>query len=188
MASADIASVLAGHETILYSLYNYGPELGEVMTTMSESSALRIWNRLKGTATGRWLFTRIVCFKAPYFNSISPLFVELQTGRAVVSMRIRRKVKNHIGTVHAIAMANLCEIAAGTLTEASVPQDMRWIPKSMNIAYLGKAATAVTATAELPPVVSGDALDAVVSVDVCDTNGAIVVHADITMYVSPRKQ
>ena len=156
--------------------------------TMTESYALRAWNRLKGTAISRWLFTRFVCYRAPYFSSISPLFVELESGRAVVTMRKRRKVKNHIGTVHAIAMANLCEIAAGTLTEASIPQDMRWIPKCMNIDYLGKAATNVTATAELPPVPSGEALDAVVSVDVRDTSGGIVVHADITMYVSPRRQ
>ena len=154
----------------------------------SASFALRAWNRSKGTVIGRWLFTRLVCHKAPYFSSISPLFVELESGRAVVTMRKRRKVKNLIGTVHAIAMANLCEIAAGTLTEASIPLDMRWIPKSMNIDYLGKAATAVTATAVLPPVPSGDALDAVVSVDVRDTNGAVVVHADITMYVSPRRR
>lgn len=150
--------------------------------------ALRVWNRLQGSAVGRWLFTRIVCFKAPYFSSISPLFIELRPGHAVVTMRKRRKVQNHIGTVHAIAMANLCEIAAGTLTEASIPLDMRWIPKSMHIQYLGKAATAVTATADLPPVPSGEPFDAVVAVDVRDTNGTIVVHADITMYVSPRKQ
>jgi hypothetical protein len=109
--------------------------------------ALRAWRRLNGTIFGRWIFTRIICFKAPYFGSISPLFVELEPGRAIVTMRKRRKVKNHIGTIHAIAMANLCEIAAGTLTEVSIPQDMRWIPRGMNIQYLGKAATIITAIA-----------------------------------------
>jgi len=104
----------------------------------------------------------------------------------VVTMRKRRKVKNHIGTVHAIAMANLCEIAAGTMTEVSIPRKMRWIPKSMDIEYLRKAASAVTATADLPPVRPGEKQDAVVAVDVRDKSGAIVVHADITMYVSPR--
>jgi acyl-coenzyme A thioesterase PaaI-like protein len=148
--------------------------------------ALRAWRRLNGTKFGRWIFSRIVCFKAPYFSSISPLFVELVPGHAVVTMRKRRKVSNHIGTIHAIAMANLCEIAAGTLTEVSIPQDMRWIPRGMNIQYLGKAATTITATADLPPVKPGEAVDAVVSVDVRDTNDTIVVHADITMYVTPR--
>jgi acyl-coenzyme A thioesterase PaaI-like protein len=153
--------------------------------TINTSLALRSWTRLNGTTFGRWVFTRIICFRAPYFGSISPMFVMLEPGRAVVTMRKCRKVKNHIGTIHAIAMANLCEIAAGTLTEVSIPQDMRWIPKGMSIQYLAKAATTITATADLPPVKSGEAVDAVVSVDVRDTNDTIVVHADITMYVTP---
>jgi acyl-coenzyme A thioesterase PaaI-like protein len=158
---------------------------GAVINT---SLALRLWTRLNGTALGRWAFTRIICFRAPYFGSISPLFVTLEPGHAVVTMRKRRKVKNHIGTIHAIAMANLCEIAAGTLTEVSIPPDLRWIPKGMNIQYLGKAATKISATAELPAVKPGEKQDAVVSVDVRDTSGTIVVHADITMYVAPRRQ
>ena len=155
---------------------------------INTSLALRLWTRLNGSAFGRWAFTRIICFRAPYFSSISPLFVTLEPGHAVVTMRKRRKVKNHIGTIHAIAMANLCEIAAGVLTEVSTPADMRWIPKGMIIQYLGKAATKISATAELPAVSSGEKQDAVVSVDVRDTSGTIVVHADITMYVTPRSQ
>ena len=38
------------------------------------SFALKAWNNLKGNVAGRWLFSRFVCFKAPYFASISPLF------------------------------------------------------------------------------------------------------------------
>lgn len=102
-------------------------------------------------------------------------------------MRKRRRVTNHIGTVHAIAMANLCELVAGTMTEASVPKSMRWIPKSMTIDYLAKAETDVRAEATLAPVREGEAQNAVVSVDVFDTAGKRVVHSDITMYVSPKK-
>lgn len=163
------------------------PDRVGVMVAVNESFALRTWNRLNATALGRWIYSRVVCYRAPYFSSISPLFVELRAGHAVVTMRKRRKVTNHIGTVHAIAMANLCEIAAGTMTEASIPQDMRWIPKGMTIQYLAKATTAVTATADLPAVSSGESQDAIVTVDVRDTSGTVVVHADITMYVSPRK-
>ena len=153
---------------------------------MSTSFALKTWRRLSGTATGRYLFSRIVCFKAPYFRSIKPVFDVLEPGRAEAHCRKRRSVTNHIGTVHAIAMANLCELAAGTMTEVSVPSSMRWIPKSMTIDYLSKAETDVRAEASLPPVREGEAQDAVVSVDVFDEGGERVVHADITMYVSPK--
>ena len=44
------------------------------------SFALKAWNNLKGNVAGRWLFSRFVCFKAPYFASISPLFERLEAG------------------------------------------------------------------------------------------------------------
>jgi acyl-coenzyme A thioesterase PaaI-like protein len=153
---------------------------------MAEPFALKTWRRLSGTAAGRWLFSRFVCFKAPYFRSIRPVFDILEPGRSAAHFRKRRRVTNHIGTVHAIAMANLCELVAGTMTEVSVPRSMRWIPRSMAIDYLGKAETDVRAEATLPPVAEGAAQDAVVSVDVFDDSGNRVAHADITMYVSPR--
>ncbi len=102
-------------------------------------------------------------------------------------MSKRWRVTNHIGTVHAIAIANLCEIAAGTMTEVSIPPGMRWIPKGMTIRYLAKAESGLTATAALPPISAGESQDAVVAVDVHDRDGNTVVHADITMNVSPKR-
>lgn len=155
---------------------------------MSESMILKSWRRLSGTSLGRRLFSRLVCFKAPYFHSIRPVFDALEPGHAAAHFRKRRRVTNHIGTVHAIAMANLCELVAGTATDASVPAGMRWIPRSMTIDYLGKAETDIRGEATLPAIREGETQDVVVSVDVFDTADQRVVHADITMYVSPRKR
>jgi len=150
------------------------------------SHALKAWDKLKDNKAGCWLFSRFVCFKAPYFASISPLFEQLDVGIAEVSLKKRRKVTNHIGTVHAIAMANLCEIAAGTMMEASIPSTMRWIPKGMTIQYLAKAKTNIRAKAVLPHIEYGAPQDVNIPVSVLDTDGKEVVHADITMYVSPK--
>lgn len=152
------------------------------------SAALAAWNRLQAKPLGKWLFSRAVCWKAPYFASISPRFEELRQGYARVSMRKRRAVTNHIGTVHAIAMCNLAEIAAGTLTEASIPPSMRWLPKGMQVDYLRKAATSVEAIATLPEVVEGPPHDVPVTVEVRDRAGEMVCKAVITMYVSPRRK
>jgi len=153
---------------------------------MNESAATKIWACLQGTAAGRWLFSRLVCWRAPYFASISPTFEELVPDRAVVSMRRWRRVTNHIGTIHAIAMANLCEIAAGTLAEITTPSRMRWIPKGMTIQYLAKASGRIRATASMRTPASGEVQDVVGGVDVHDQDHARVVHADITMYLSPQ--
>ena len=97
----------------------------------SEVQAMRLWRRLGGSGLGRWVFTRIVCLKAPYFASISPRLVRLEPGYCEAWLRQRRRVQNHIGTVHAIALCNLAELCAGLVTDVSIPRDMRWIPQDM---------------------------------------------------------
>lgn len=150
------------------------------------SAALAAWRRLESKPFGKTLFSRIVCWKAPYFASIGPRFEELRPGFARVSMRKRRAVTNHIGTVHAIAMCNLAELAAGTMTEISIPRDMRWLPKGMRVEYLRKADTDVEAVATVPEVASGDAREVPVTVEISDRARNVVCRATITMWVSPR--
>ena len=153
---------------------------------MSDSQALRSWKALSGSAPGRWLFSRMVCLKAPYFSSISPVFDVLEPGRAVAHIKKRRAVTNHIGTVHAIAMANLCELVAGTMTEVSVPRSMRWIPRGMKIEYLAKAGSNLTGESVMPAFREGESQDITVPVTVTDEQGLCVVRAEITMYLSSR--
>ena len=103
-------------------------------------------------------------------------------------MRKRRRVENHIRTVHALAMGNLCELAAGMVTEVTVPANRRWIPRGMTIEYLRKAETGVTATARLSKSEwTGGPESVGVPVSVVDESGTEVVRAVITMYVTPRK-
>ncbi|MEM9171459.1 MAG: hotdog fold domain-containing protein [Pseudomonadota bacterium] len=155
---------------------------------MSDNRVLNLWQRHASNAFGRWLFSRIVCLRAPYFGSIRPVFTQLQPGRAEARIKKRRPVTNHLGTVHAIAMANLCELVAGTGTEVSVPASMRWIPKGMTIEYLAKATTNVRAVATIPDLVVGQSQDIKTQVEVFDSNDTVVVRADITMYVSAKQR
>ncbi|MCC5810582.1 MAG: DUF4442 domain-containing protein [Ectothiorhodospiraceae bacterium] len=147
---------------------------------------LQLYRSLAGRPGGKWLFARAVCLRAPYFGSIRPRVLAMEPGRSRWSMRKRRAVHNHIGTVHALAMGNLCELAAGTLMECTVTPDQRWIPKGMDIRYLKKAETDVTAEATLAPELHGKTGDLPVNVDVTNTAGEIVAQATISMYVSER--
>lgn len=129
-----------------------------------------------------------MCSRAPYFGTIRPQFLELAPAVCRVSMRKRRGVENHIGTVHALAMGNLCELAAGMVTEVTIPTSLRWLPRGMTIEYLRKAETDVTATARLDKTEwTGQAENVAVPVSVVDTTGTEVVRAVITMYISPRR-
>jgi hypothetical protein len=98
-------------------------------------------------------------------------------------------VHNHIGTVHAIALCNLAELCAGVMTDASLPADMRWIPKGMTVAYLQKAHGTIRgiATPMIPIVSSSNGYDLPVNVDVLNHAGEKVFHAEIRMWLTPKK-
>lgn len=152
------------------------------------AQSLRMFRRLGGSAAGRWLFSRIICWKAPYFSSISPCIEVLEPGRCVVRLRQRRSIQNHIGTVHAIAMCNAAELAGGMATDASIPASMRWIPKGMSVRYLKKALGELRATARVQAPEDGAAAHELHAlVEVRNTADEIVFDADITMWVSPRR-
>ena len=146
-----------------------------------------VWRRLAPVPGGRWLFGRLVCRNAPYFATIRPAIAELRPGRCEVRMRKRRAVENHIRTVHAIAICNLAELAAGLVSDVTVPATHRWIPKGMTVEYLKKAATDLRAVAELDLLPAlGAKAEVPVYVTAFDGSGEAVFRATIRMWVSQR--
>ena len=151
------------------------------------ASVLAMWQSMNRRPLGAWFFSKAVCWKAPYFGSISPRFVLLEPGRCEAIIHDRRRVHNHIGTVHAIALCNLAELTAGVMTDASLPRGMRWIPKGMSVQYLKKATGTLrgVATPDIPLVASESGYDLPVSVGVFDSAGEKVFSAQIAMWLSP---
>lgn len=151
-----------------------------------DNSLLDLYRKITRWPCGHWLFSRAVCFKAPYFGSISPTITRLENGRCEARIKDRRAVHNHIGSVHAIALCNLAELCAGMMTDASLPKDMRWIPKGMTVSYLKRAkgsmhATATPATAIMSAT---ESYELPVKVDVLDDAGEKVFQAEIRMWLS----
>jgi len=107
-----------------------------------------------------------------------------------VRIRDRRRVHNHICTVHAIALCNLAELGAGVMTDATIPADMRWIPRGMAVEYLKKAIGTMhgVATPAAALTDAGGGQDWPVEVQVTDAAGETVFRARVTMWVSPRKR
>lgn len=152
------------------------------------ASPAELFQRAKRFPLGDRIFSRMVTLRAPYFATIKPRFLRLEPGHCEVSMRNRRAVHNHLGTVNAIAMCALCEIAAGTMMESSIPRGLRWIPRGMTVRYLGKAETDLVVTVTLPQTLrEGETVDVVLPARVRNTHGDVVMEADITMYVSPKR-
>lgn len=151
--------------------------------------ALKLFNQLKSYPGGKWVFSKAVSYVAPYFRTFSPYVEDLKHGFCEVHVKKRWGVTNHIGTVHAIAMCNAAELAAGVMTDVSIPKTHRWIPAGMTVKYVKKAQTNLTTVADgsnidwvNPP------RDLVVPVVVTDTRGDVVFTAAITMNVSLNKK
>ena len=159
------------------------------MTTSTSTYAA--WQRLSGAPGGSRLFSIAAMARVPYFASVLPHVVRMEPGLAEVRVPKWFFVYNHLHTVHAIASCNAAEVAMGMLMEATVPRSHRWIPKAMNVQYLGKATTSLLARAELDPpdftqVPDGQkGFEVVVPVSITDRSGHEVVHADITTWVTP---
>ncbi|MFJ3485596.1 hotdog fold domain-containing protein [Pseudomonas sp. NPDC090202] len=128
-------------------------------------------------------FSAMVCQMAPYFSTIHPTLQQLRPGYAEVVVGFRREITNHLGTVHAIALCNAAELVAGTMTDVSIPEGARWIPKGMSVEYLAKAKTDIRAVADGSDIDWSTPGDKVVPVDAFDTDGQKVFTARITMNV-----
>ena len=153
------------------------------------SRVLSLYRALERRPLGKWLFSRLVCFKAPYFAGIAPRIVELRPGRGEATIALRRRVTNHLGTVHAIALCNLAEFIGGLTTDASLPASMRWIPRGMQVEYLAKAVGTMraVATPAFAPHEAVEGYELPVDVEVGDPSGKPVFRARIAMWISARK-
>ena len=149
-------------------------------------NAAKLFDKLAKYPFGKQIFSIFAANKAPYFTTIHPTVQSLTETSCVVTFKKKRRVLNHIGTVHVIAICNACEMAFGFTMEAGLPRHLRWIPKAMTVRYLKKAATDLTATCNFPQIKTLTPGDHIVPVVVTDTNGQIVFEADITVYVTER--
>ena len=154
------------------------------------ADVLKIYRSLSRKPLGHWLFSRLICFKAPYFGSIGPPMVRLEPGRGEATIRHRRSVTNHLGTVHAIALCNLAEFTGGLACDVSIPASMRWIPRGMTVEYLKKAVGSMraTATPAFAPRDAAEGYELPFDVVIENPQGEAVFKASIAMWVSPRSK
>jgi acyl-coenzyme A thioesterase PaaI-like protein len=121
----------------------------------------------------------------PYSGSVRPRILHLEPGHARVAIPDRRANRQHLGSVHAVALMNLCEMTSGMAMICGLPADVRGIVTSMSIEFLKKARGTITAEARvaIPTVTADTEFD--VTAECQDPTGVVVARATIRWRLGP---
>jgi acyl-coenzyme A thioesterase PaaI-like protein len=144
------------------------------------------WDLLSTVPGGKSVFSRLVGRMAPYTGTIHATVSVLRSGYAEVDMADRRSVRNHLDCVHAIALANLAELAGNVALAYSLPDDGRFIVAGMEIEYVKKARGAIKAIGESPVPRSSARAAYDVPVTLRDASGEVVAKAVLHSLVGPK--
>ena len=145
----------------------------------------KAWRSLADKPGGKWLFSYLVGRMAPYSGTVGGLVTELRPGHATVVLRDRRKVRNHLGSIHAIALMNLCELATGLATVASLPDGSRSILTGLSMEYIKKARGTITAVCDVSIPEVPERREEVVEGALSDSSGDVVARVSARWLVGP---
>jgi acyl-coenzyme A thioesterase PaaI-like protein len=146
---------------------------------------LALWRRLSRLPGGAWLFSKLFGLLIPYSGSVAPRIRVLEPGHAEVEIPDRRSNRQHLGSVHAIALTNLAEITSGLAMWAGLPPTVRGIVRTLSMTYHKKARGTIRAVSRVTiPAVSEDR-DFDVSAECFDREGALVATGHVRWRLGP---
>ena len=121
----------------------------------------------------------------PYTGSVNPRVETLEPGYARISITQRRRLEQHLGSIHAIALANVAEFASGAAMTTALPSGYRGIVTKFTMEYFKKARGTVTAESRptLPDLTKDGEHDFVSEVK--DEAGDVVAKATVRWRLGP---
>lgn len=154
-----------------------------------EQRLMIMWDRFGGSAFGRKIFSIVLGRTAPYTGSIKAEVLSLRPGSVEVVLKDRRSLRNHLNSIHAIALANLGEMASGLAMISAIPANTRAIVVNLEIEYLKKARGRLIAKGSAtPPQEVTEAMDSLALAEIKDGEGDTVSSVKVHWRLSPREE
>ena len=148
---------------------------------------IRTWTSFRRFPGGRFLFNKYLESLVPYTGSIRARVLELSPGCARVELRDRRAVRNHLASIHAVALMNLGEMASGLALNTNIPPDARAILVNYSITFSKKARGTLEASSTCERIVNADTKEVQVIAEIKDSEDDTVAKVLATWKVSPKK-
>lgn len=148
---------------------------------------LGTWRKFENRPGGKWLFSKLIGRMIPYTGSMGARVEELRPGFARVTLRDRRKVRNHLRSVHAIALANVGELTTGLAVLSGLPPGTRGILRGLSVRYEKKARGQLTATCQSEAFAPTENIEVQIEASVTDTAGDVVAVVTGTWVIGPEK-
>lgn len=148
---------------------------------------LKVWQNFNQVPGGKTAFSRLLGSVIPYTGSVKALVVELEKGAAAVEVADHRSIRNHLNSVHALALANMAEFPAGLCLHTAIPVNSRAILVKLEVDYLKKGRGTLTSRARMENTI--EYLEApthiTVASEITNTSGETIATARTTWLVSP---
>lgn len=128
-----------------------------------------------------------------YAGTSGIIVEELTENNAVISLKNKKPVQNHIGSVHAVASVLIAESATGFLVAMNIPADSVPVIKTIKADYLKRAKGDMRAQAKLSPaqikmIKTQEKGEVSVPVIVTDAEGKEPIEMEMIWAWTPKKR